>query len=176
MKIYPLDAAETTRKLPQLAALLMDAVANGSAVGFLSPLDAGEACGYWEDVGAAVDSGARVLLVAEEKGTLLGTAQLDLCQRANGRNRAEVMKMLVHSRARRRGIASVLLRALEAEARERRRGLLFLDTEAGSGAEELYTGLGYTRLGELPEYASTPDGEWRATAIYYKTLFSRHAQ
>jgi acetyltransferase len=162
MKIYPLDAAETTRKLPQLAALLMDAVANGSAVGFLSPLDAGEACAYWEDVGAAVDSGARVLLVAEEKG--------------NGRNRAEVMKMLVHSRARRRGIASVLLRALEAEARERRRGLLFLDTEAGSGAEELYTGLGYTRLGELPEYASTPDGEWRATAIYYKTLFSRHAR
>jgi acetyltransferase len=83
------------------------------------------------------------------------------------------MKMLVHSGARRRGIASVLLRALEAEARERRRGLLYLDTEAGSAGEELYRGLGYTRLGELPEYACTPHGEWRATAIYFKTLFSR---
>jgi acetyltransferase len=176
MKIYPLDAAEMTRKLPQLAALLMDAVANGSAVGFLSSLDAKQASAYWEEVRAAVDSGGRVLLVAEERGAVIGTAQLDLCQRANGRNRAEVMKMLVHSAARRRGIASVLLRALEEEARERRRGLIFLDTEAGSAAEELYTGLGYTRLGELPEYACTPHGEWRATAIYFKTLFSRYAR
>ncbi|MFL6675258.1 MAG: GNAT family N-acetyltransferase [Massilia sp.] len=175
MKIYPLDALETGRRMPQLAALLMDVVAHGAGVGFLSALGASEAMAYWEGVAAAVADGTRVLLVAVEDGVVLGTVQLDLCQRANGRNRAEVMKMLVHSGARRRGIASVLLRALEEEARERRRGLLYLDTEAGSGGEELYSGLGYTRIGELPEYACTPDGEWRATAIYYKTLFARQA-
>ena len=54
-----------------------------------------------------------------------------------------------------------------------RRGLLFLDTEAGSGAEAHYRRLGYTKLGELPEYCATPQGAWRATAIYYKTLFLR---
>jgi acetyltransferase len=172
MKIYALDAVETVRKMPQLAALLMDVVAHGGGVGFLATLDFAEAMAYWDSVRAAVASRARVLLVAEQDGAVLGTVQLDLCQRANGRNRAEVMKMLVHSGARRRGIASVLLRALEAEARERRRGLLYLDTEAGSAGEDLYRALGYTRVGELPEYACTPHGELRATAIYYKTLFA----
>lgn len=176
MKISPLDAIETERRMPQLVALLLDSVAHGASVGFVAPLEAEEAAQFWRGVRDAVADGSRVLLVAEQEGAIVGTVQLDLCQRANGGNRAEVMKMLVHSAARRRGIGSVLLRAAEAEALERRRGLLFLDTEAGSGAEALYAGLGYARVGELPEHSCTPGGEWRATAIYYKTLFSRQGQ
>lgn len=104
---------------------------------------------------------------------MTGTVQLDLCMKKNGVNRAEVQKLMVHSSARRGGIARQLMQAAEAEALRRERGLVFLDTEAGSGAEGFYRTLGYTFLGGLPEYACSPDGEWRANAIYYKTLFSR---
>ena len=31
----------------------------------------------------------------------------------------------------------------------------------------------HQRAGELPEFACTPNGHWRAAAIYYKTLFAR---
>jgi acetyltransferase len=124
-------------------------------------------------VAHTLEAGSRVLLVAWRDHVLVGTVQLDLCTKPNGSNRAEVQKLLVHSGARRGGVATALMAALEIQALALRRGLLFLDTEAGSGAEAFYTGLGYTRVGELPEYCATPGGAWRATAIYYKTLFVR---
>ncbi len=172
MKIHKLDGAACDAALGQLNDLLLDAVAHGASLGFLAGVDGAEARRYWDGVRAAVADGARVLLVAAHGDTLVGTVQLDLCQKANGRHRAELQKMIVHSRARRRGLGGVLLRAAEAEARALNRGLLFLDTEAGSGAEQLYRGLGYTRVGEVPDYACTPGGKWHPTAIYYKSLFA----
>ncbi|WP_296952270.1 GNAT family N-acetyltransferase [uncultured Massilia sp.] len=172
MKICKLDAMACAAALDQLDDLLLDAVAHGASLGFLAGVDGGEARRYWDGVRAAVADGTHVLLAAAHEGTLVGTVQLALCQKANGRHRAEVQKMIVHSRVRRRGLGSVLLRAAEAEARALNRGLLFLDTEAGSGAEQLYRDLGYTRVGEVPDYACTPGGKWHPTAIYYKTLFA----
>jgi acetyltransferase len=172
MKIDRLDASGCGDAQEQLVHLLLDAVASGASIGFLATLDNREAARYWDDVRAAVAAGSRVLLVAAHEGTIVGTVQLDLCRKPNGGHRAEVQKMLVHSLVRRRGIGGVLLRAAEAEARELGRGLLFLDTEAGSGAEQLYHGLGYTRVGEVPDYACTPGGHWHPTAIYYKSLFA----
>jgi acetyltransferase len=170
MKIHRLDAPAADGARTQLADLLLDAVANGASLGYLAGLTPQEADRYWRGVSAALAAGSRVLLAAAHEGTLVGTVQLALCVHPNGSHRAELQKMMVHSRVRRRGIGSVLLRAAEAEARELRRNLLFLDTEAGSGAEQLYHGLGYTRVGEVPDYAASPGGELRATAIYYKSL------
>jgi acetyltransferase len=175
MKIHKLDASACAEVQDQLAELLLDAVAHGASIGFLASLDGAGARAYWQDVHAAVAQGSRLLLAAMHDGTLVGSVQLDLCQKANGRHRAELQKLIVHSRARRRGIGWVLLRAAEAEARALRRGLLFLDTEAGSGAEHLYQGFGYTRVGEVPDYACTPGGTWHPTAIYYKSLFAPEA-
>jgi acetyltransferase len=173
--ILPVDLSAYPRVRPALVALLQDAVAHGASLGFLSDIDDGEAGCFWDGVAAAVGQGSRVLLVAEDgRGLVRGTVQLDLCMKKNGINRAEVQKLMVHSGARRAGIASALMRAAEEEARRLERGLVFLDTEAGSGAEGLYRALGYTYLGGLPEYACSPDGEWRANAIYYKTLFVRN--
>lgn len=163
-----LDAARDA-----LEALLVDVVGQGASVGFLAPLAPSEASLYWEGVRAAVGDGSRLLLAAWRDGQLAGSVQLDLCQRANGANRAEVQKLVVHSRARRLGVASALMRALEQEALARRRGLLFLDTEAGSGAEGFYGAMGYTRVGELPQFACDTAGQWKATALYFKTLFER---
>jgi acetyltransferase len=159
----------------ELAALLVDAVGHGASLGFLAPLAPSEASLYWESVRVALAGSSRVLLAARQDGKLAGTVQLDLCQRANGANRAEVQKLMVHSRVRRAGLATALMQALEAEALARRRGLLFLDTEAGSGAEGFYLARGYTRVGELPQFACNTAGQWKATALYFKTLFERDA-
>jgi acetyltransferase len=173
MQIRMLDAAGVKAHAPQLRALLLDAVAHGASVGFVMPLEDSVADAYWRDVAQAVGAASRVLLVAWRDNVLVGTVQLDLCMKPNGSNRAEVQKLLVHSGARRGGVGTVLMEALETQALALRRGLLFLDTEAGSDAEALYARLGYTRVGELPEYCATPGGAWRATAIWYKTLFVR---
>lgn len=159
-----------------LSALLCDAVAHGAQIGFLASIDEAEAGVYWAAVEAAIADGSRLLLVAEAGQILRGAVQLDLCLRPNGVNRAEVQKLMVHSEARRQGIGSALMKALEAEALAHERGVLFLDTEAGSPAEVLYRALGYTFIGGIPEYACTPGGRWTSNAIYYKTLFSRGRQ
>ncbi|MEN3276073.1 MAG: acetyltransferase [Massilia sp.] len=176
MQIRMLDGPGVTAHAAQLRGLLLDAVAHGASVGFVMPLADAAADAYWCDVRDAVAAGTRILLVGWREHVMVGTVQLDLCMKPNGINRAEVQKLLVHSGARRLGIATALMAAAEMQALALRRGLLFLDTEAGSNAESLYLRLGYTRVGELPEYCATPDGAWRATAIYYKTLFMRERQ
>ena len=72
--------------------------------------------------------------------------------------------------ARRRGLGQQLMQALEQTARQYKRGMLYLDTEAGSPAEDFYKALGYTRAGEIPDYACDPNGTYRPTALYYKVL------
>jgi acetyltransferase len=168
--IARLDAQSLATHRASLIELLLDAVAHGASVGFLADLDAVEANTYFDQVLSGLRDGSLLLWVAVEDGRVLGSVQLGLCQKRNGLNRAEVQKLLVHSSARRRGIARTLMQQLEDEAAERQRGLLYLDTEAGSDAEPLYRALGYTSIGGLPDYACGPDGTYRANAIYYKTL------
>ena len=43
-------------------------------------------------------------------------------------------------------------------------------TIEGELAEQLYLKLGYVRVGEIPNYASFPDGRLWATIIFYKEL------
>ncbi|KQO44211.1 GNAT family N-acetyltransferase [Pseudomonas chengduensis] len=153
-----------------LIALLLDAVEHGASVGFLADLDAQTAAEYFAQVQAALHEGSLLIWVAHEHGQVVGSVQLGLCQKPNGLNRAEIQKLLVLGEARRRGIARLLMQAVEQEAASRKRGLLYLDTEAGSDAEQLYRHLGYQCIGGLPDYACGPDGTYRANAIYYKTL------
>ncbi|MCI1189071.1 GNAT family N-acetyltransferase [Hymenobacter sp. DH14] len=170
--ITSLSAAEARPLLPQLYELLRDAVDSGASVGFLPPLPAAEADEYWQSVVAAIEAGHRVLLVAEQSGTgeLLGTVQLDLATRPNSLLRAEVSKLLVHTQARRRGVARQLLEALEAQARQLGRSTLVLDTRHGDGAEVLYQNMGYQFVGAIPAYFINHDGLPHATAVYYKLL------
>lgn len=165
--IAPGDA----RALPELGDLLIDVVAHGASVGFLAGLDAAEARAYW--AGVLDRLGPALLLWTLRDGStgqLLGTVQLAICEKPNGRHRAEVQKLMVHSRARGRGLASVLLRALETAARARGCSLLVLDTEAGSHAEQVYSHHGWRKSGEIPRFAASPDGRLCATALYYKLL------
>ncbi|RWU26372.1 GNAT family N-acetyltransferase [Pseudomonas alkylphenolica] len=153
-----------------LVTLLLDAVRHGASVGFLDDIDAQQANSYFDEVKQRLSSGELLLWVVSKDQEVIGSVQLGLCQKPNGLNRAEVQKLLVHSQAQRHGLGQQLMQVLEATARQKQRGMLYLDTEAGSGAEAFYRALGYTKAGEIPQYACSPDGTYRATALYYKLL------
>jgi acetyltransferase len=155
----------------ELMELLQDAVDSGASVGFLPPLTPGENRAYWQSVVVAVRTGSRLLLGARDgDGRLVGTAQLDLAARANARHRAEVMKVIVHRAARRRGIGRALMRAVEEHARRLRRSTLVLDTRQGDPSERLYGSVGYRLAGTIPRYARSADGRLDPSAFYYKVL------
>jgi len=171
VRIDCVTATATAAARPALVALLRDCVDGGASVGFLPPLDPAEAVAYWRDVEAAVAAGTRVLLAAHAgDGALVGCAQLALETRANGRHRAEVMKVMVLASARRQGIGRALMDALASEARRRGRTTLVLDTRAGDPSERLYVSTGWTRAGVVPRYAQSAGGALDASAFYYRLL------
>ncbi|MFJ1702888.1 GNAT family N-acetyltransferase [Kitasatospora sp. NPDC088346] len=167
-----LGAGELAAAAGELGELLADAVAGGSSVGFLAPPDAGEAAAWWRGLAAGVTDGSIVLWAARDAATgrLLGTVQLRLSTMPNGRHRAELAKLVVHSAARGRGLGRTLLAHAEHEAVGLGIGLLLLDTETGSPAERLYEAAGWTRLGTVPRYAADPAGVLRSTTFFHKSL------
>ncbi|UOQ72617.1 GNAT family N-acetyltransferase [Hymenobacter cellulosilyticus] len=168
--IRELTAAEAQAQIPALTALFQDALDSGAALGFLAPTAPGELEAYWQEVAEAVAEGNRILLVADDNGQLLGTTQLDLATKSNGLHRAEVCKVMVHTQARRQGIARRLLEAVEEKARQRQRTTLLLDTRQHDPSEQLYQRLGYVAGGVIPDFARSSSGELHATVIYYKLL------
>jgi GNAT superfamily N-acetyltransferase len=171
LTIESLTAAGVTAHRPALAALLRDAVDSGASVGFLPPLGETEAAAYWDTVSAALGDGSRVVLAALDPALgLVGSGQLDLAMRANARHRAEVSKVMVHRRARRRGVGRALMLALEAHARRLGRTTLVLDTRQGDPSEALYRDIGWTFAGAIPCYARSATGSLDATALYFKLL------
>lgn len=168
--IVRLTAFDIHSQLPALVTLLEDAVNHGASVGFLRPLEPVLAHAYWRDVADAVAAGSRILLAAREAGDVVGSVQLDLSPKQNGRHRAEVQKLLVLARCRRRGIARDLMQEIEAQARHAGRTLLVLDTESGSDAVPFYESQGWERCGSIPDFALSADGVPTANIIYFKRV------
>lgn len=172
MTISILAAAAAEAELEALAEILHDSVAHGASVNFVQPFAIDAARAFWQRQLPSLRDGSAVLFVARDKtGNIVGTVILGMDTPPNQRHRADVKKLLVHSRARRQGLGRRLMQAAEAEARRRGLTLLTLDTEHGSTAEPLYHALGYTLLGILPAYALAADGTaLRDCAFFYKPL------
>jgi acetyltransferase len=173
--IRRLEAADAKRRLRELSALLRDAVLGGASIGFVLPLAPGEIEAYWQDVVEAVGERGRVLLAAFEGEGLIGSVQLNPEPRANGRHRAEVMKLMVLHSHRGRGVGRALMHALLAAARESERSLLLLDVRSEDPAERLYRRLGFVPFGRVPGHARSPDGALADTSFYYLRLASGRA-
>src|SRR5205814_9357511 len=109
-------------------------------------------------------------LVAQEEDRIVGSAQLHLERRANGRHRAEVAKLMVHPDARRRGLGRQLMVALESAACREQRSLLVLDTRDGDPSTALDRSHGYVEVGRVPHYARSANGALDASVFYYKEL------
>jgi acetyltransferase len=165
-----LDAAGAERLRDELVLLLEDAVAGGASLGFLLPLERADVEAYWQSVAEEMRGGRRLLLVAVAEERVIGSVQLDLETRANGRHRAEVMKLMVRRTHHRRGIGRSLVKEALDLALRSGRTLLLLDVRAGDPAEALYRSLGFMKFGEVPRYARSPDGGLAASSFYYLEL------
>lgn len=153
-----------------LAGLLIDCVEGGASVSFMHPITRERAAAFWLRVAEGVEAGERVLLVAEDASGLCGCVQLVFDLPENQPHRADVSKMLVHRRARRRGLGAALMRMAEATARELGKTLLVLDAVTGGDAARLYERLGWVRVGDIPDYALFPQGGLCSTTVYYRKL------
>lgn len=167
-----LSAEEAERERAALAEILADCVAGGASVSFMAPFPLEDARRWWGGVVDSVAAGKTVLFGAYAEGGLAGTVQLGLDVPPNQPHRGDVRKLLVHRRARGRGLGAALMSALEEEAAGRGLTLLTLDTASGD-AERLYRRLGWTSAGVIPRFALWPDGRFCDTTIFWKGLQAR---
>lgn len=157
------------REIQGLSDVLIDCVEGGASVSFMLPMTRAKAETFWRDAAAGVARGERVVLSAEDETGIVGTVQIILAQPENQPHRGDLAKMLVHRRARRRGIGAALLVAAERSALDAGKTLLVLDT-ASDDAERLYARQGWQRCGIIPNYALLPDGRPCATTYFFKSL------
>ena len=153
-----------------LAGLLRDAVENGASVGYVMPIDEADITAFWAGVFADIGQGHRALLVIRNAGQIVGSVQIEFAGKPNGRHRAEIQKMLVHTSQRRKGLGRQLMMAVEACAKSRDRSLLVLDTETASAGQHLYASMGFIAAGEIPKFALGTNGGWSPTTYMYKLL------
>lgn len=156
--------------LRDLAQLLSDAVESGAAVSFLAPLTLERAEDWWRETTSASHSGA-IFLVARDDAGIAGSVQLSPAWAPNQPHRADIAKLLVHSRCRRTGLGTRLMHSIEDSARRAGFSLLTLDAKRGTAAEQLYRRIGWTVAGTIPRYALDPDGATsHDTVVFYKEL------
>lgn len=172
------DPDVTIRRLPaidekslrELCSVLFDCVEGGASVGFMHPMTMDRAERFWRRVQSDVACRARAVLVAQDSEGVCGTVQLVLDLPDNQPHRADVVKMLVHRRARRRGLGAALMKEVEHVAMQEGRTLLVLDAVTSGDAARLYERLGWVRVGDIPSYALMPDGAPCGTTYYYRDL------
>ncbi|MFS1512774.1 GNAT family N-acetyltransferase [Chengkuizengella sp. SCS-71B] len=153
-------------EMDDLSELLVDVVNHGASIGFLSPLKKSESMKYWQEVLKP----NIILLVAKFGGKVIGTVQVDCCTKENGNHRAEICKLMVHSKFRKNGVGRKLMEMAEEVSKEEQISLIVLDTREGDPSNQLYKSLGFLESGRIPNYARTAGGELHTTVIYYKHL------
>ena len=163
--IESVDPAE----LQGLADVLIDCVQGGASVSFMWPMTLEKAEKFWSGALDSARRGEREVIVAEDEHGIVGTVQVVWAQPENQPHRADIAKMLVHRRARRRGVGALLLQAAEHAASAKRKTVLVLDT-ASHEAARLYARAGWQRCGTIPNYALMPDGAFCDTVVFYKLL------
>ncbi|MGW1148187.1 GNAT family N-acetyltransferase [Streptomyces sp. NPDC002454] len=162
--------AELLELVDPLADLLVDTVRAGASLGFLASLEPAAAAAWWRGAAPAVDAGLHAVWVTLDAAGPTGTVGVRFTETPNGVHRAELVKLMVHRRARGRGLARALLAAAERGAAEAGVRLLCLDTETDSPAERLYRTAGWEAAGTIPDYAADPHGTLRATTLFYKRV------
>ncbi|MBI3748607.1 MAG: GNAT family N-acetyltransferase [Chloroflexi bacterium] len=168
--VHELDVDGYRRAIPELAGLIVRAVAHGASVNFTANVTIELAAAWWRTRIDAIASGQTTAFVAVGDGRIVGSTLLARSLNQNSPHRAEIGKVIVDPSVRRRGIARALMLAAEDRARADGRWLLVLDTVTGSPADSLYRSLDWQETGIVPDYALLPDGRpWPAT-FFWKRL------
>lgn len=165
LQIKNLTRDDILTHLDALAAILENCVSGGASVSFMLPFSLDKARSFWRGIAESVGRNERLVLASiDPQDGVIGTVQLIVDQPENQPHRADVAKLLVHEKARRKGAAMALMEALEAEARARDISVLVLDTSTGSGAETFYHAPAGKRWGDpalCPDAGRRHDGHLR---------------
>lgn len=156
--------------LPDLSALLIEAVEAGASIGFMAGITTAAADTFWSHRLRVAARGECRLLLAFVGDTLAGTISLMTDTPPNQPHRADVSKMIVGRAFRQQGIGAALLAAVEADALALGRTTLVLDTISNSAAARVYERGGWQRIGDIAAYALMPDGAMAPTTFYGRHL------
>ncbi|WP_313532664.1 GNAT family N-acetyltransferase [Sphingobacterium multivorum] len=158
--------------ISELVDLTFNIVQGGASVGFMEDLTVEQAKRFWTEVLNKVKQQKTILIIAKDASThrIAGTVQLQIDLPSNQIHRADVAKMLVHTDFRRMGIAQNLLQHIENIAIDLNKTLLVLDTVTDSSAYIMYQKCGWTKVGDIPNYALFPNGTLCSTTYFYKNL------
>jgi GNAT superfamily N-acetyltransferase len=162
--------------LDSLASLLLDAIDSGASVSFMASLDRRTAKDWWESTLDGLGPRGVAVVARDDDGVIIGCVLLQPAWAPNQPHRADVAKLLVHRRARRRGLARALMAELERAAWRAGFTLLTLDTKRGDAAEALYRSIGWTPVGTIPDYALNPDGTPCDTVVFFKAAWPSATQ
>lgn len=169
--IETFSAAQLQAHIDELANLLHANVSDGASVSFILPFSLTDAANFWQQkVKPSLEQDVRILLVAKVDDEVAGCVMLDFDMPPNQPHRAEIAKLLVNPKFRRRGIARALMIEIEQQAMAKNFKLLVLDT-ANDSAENLYKSLGYIVSGCIPNFAlSVHSAQLEPTIIMYRSL------
>jgi len=170
IEVRRLGVTEVRAHLDELAAVLHDCVEGGASVSYMAPVSPEDARRAFEGFVAEAEQGRRLILAAFVDGDLVGTVQVIVALPPNQPHRGEIAKLLVHRRARGRGIAQQLMEHAEVEARVEDKTLLVLDAVTGGDAARLYARLGWTTVGVVPGFVLYPDGRPCDTTYFWKAI------
>ena len=172
LRIATYDGEDLSEDLSlHLVQLLAEVIEDGGSMGFFADVTTTELNKFWAYEFSKVRSGVNVLVCAmDPEDICVAAGILTFETKANGRHRADVRKLMTHPQYRHMGIASQILTRLETIASERGVHLLSLRTKEGSAASVLYSHMGWTLMGSVPNYAAGPDRSPHSVSFYYKEL------
>jgi GNAT superfamily N-acetyltransferase len=165
-----LGPEELPAEFDTLVKLLRSAVNDGAWLGFVSPLSERDARAYWQSVHGEIEQGDRVLVVARQRGGIVGAGQLSLPRGQHARHRARIHKLIVTASMQGRGIGGLLMERLHGRALAHGRSLIVLSTQRGSGAEAFYRRLGYQMGGVIPDFSRAANNEPRDIVTLFRHL------
>jgi len=159
----------TTSDLNDLCYAAESAIAEGGGFGWLKVPPRHVLENFWR---GALLVPERTLFIGRLDGVTVGSAQLVRPSRNNEAqaSSATLTSNFVAPWARGHGLARLVTRAVEEEAR--RDGFLVLNLDVRATQEAaiaLYENLGYTKFGTHPQYAFV-NGEWIEGHYYFKDL------
>ena len=170
LSICQMSGTMVYAQIERFVSLSQQIVEAGSHLGWEDPNDVDVIRSYWHSQCNSIDAENHVLFCLMDETEIAATVQYERGHFPTSRHRAEVAKLMVEPRYRRRGCASMLMDHLELDAESRGIELLVLDTRAGEPVEALYSKRGYTRTGLIPGWAKYSTGAYRDTVFFYKQL------
>jgi GNAT superfamily N-acetyltransferase len=166
-----LDGSQSLREsdVNDLVELIHDAIHHHHSVGFLLSTTKAELGEFWLEEISDLKT-RNTFVIARIDNRIVGIVILSRETRPNGRHRAELRKLIVHSNFQRLGIGKALVDEATLYAKTLGLSLLYLDSATDFLVDTVYESWGWQKAGSIPDYSSKPDGTLEPTTYFYKKL------